>query len=128
IEIGSEGRSSETFVPLLFVDGGPDEICAGLRCSGAWHAALERADQRLRVTLFFPSVATAVTASRPLELPHTFFGVTAHAAGTESSALHQFILNGIRHGRPFQPLVTYNTWFIYGTTITEDLMVAEMDR
>jgi alpha-galactosidase len=128
IEIGSEGRSSETFVPLLFVDGERDEFFAGLRWSGAWHAALARTDQQLRVTLFFPSVATTITASKPLELPHTFFGVTAHGASTESSALHQFILNGIRHGRPFQPLVTYNTWFIYGTTITEDLMVAEMDR
>jgi alpha-galactosidase len=128
IEIGSEGRSSETFVPLLFVDGERDAFYAGLMWSGAWHAALERADQQLRVSLFFPSVATMVTASRPLELPHTFFGVSAYAVSSESGALHQFILNGIRHGRPFQPLVTYNTWFIYGTTITEDLMVTEMDR
>ena len=37
-------------------------------------------------------------------------------------------MRGIRRGRPFQPLVTYNTWFIYGTTIAEDAMVAEMDR
>jgi alpha-galactosidase len=26
------------------------------------------------------------------------------------------------------PLVTYNTWFAYGTTITEDIILAEMDR
>ena len=128
IEIGSEGRSSETFLPLLFVDGDRDEFFGGLMWSGAWHAAFDRSGDQLRVSVFFPGVLVTVTPSRPLVLPHTFFGVTAHAATDESGALHQFILQGIRHGRPFQPLVTYNTWFIYGTTITEDLMVAEMDR
>ena len=128
IEIGSEGRSSETFLPLLFVDGDQDEFFGGLMWSGAWHAALERNDGRLRVTVYFPGVNTTVSASSPLELPHTFFGFTSHALANESGALHQFVLQGIRHGRPFRPLVTYNTWFIYGTTITEDLMVAEMDR
>ena len=38
------------------------------------------------------------------------------------------MLQGIRHGRPFQPLVTYNTWFAYGTRVDEDAMVAEIDR
>ena len=38
------------------------------------------------------------------------------------------MLQGIRHGRPFQPLVTYNTWFAYGTRVNEDAMVAEIDR
>ena len=128
VEIGSEGRSSETFLPLLFVDGEQDEFYGGLMWSGAWHAALERAGDRLRVGVFFPGVSTIVTVSRAVELPHTFFGVKAHAASNESAALRAFIMNGIRGGRPFQPLVTYNTWFAYGTRITEDLIVAEMDR
>jgi hypothetical protein len=69
-----------------------------------------------------------VTSARPLEIPHTFFGVTARAGNDESGALHEFIINGIRQGRPFQPLVTYNTWFPYGTQVNEDQMVAEIDR
>jgi alpha-galactosidase len=128
IEIGSEGRSSESFLPLLFVDGERDEFYGGLMWSGAWRAAFERSEDQLRVSVFFPGVATTVMPSRGVELPHTFFGVRAHTGGDESSALHQFIMRGIRHGRPFQPLVTYNTWFAYGTRLTEDLMVAEMDR
>ena len=128
IDLGAEGRSSETFVPLVVVNGDRDQFFGGLMWSGAWHAALERADARLRVTLDFPGVVTTVTPARPLELPHAFFGINARSDTDESGALHQFILRGIRRGRPFQPLVTYNTWFTYGTTINEDAMVAEMDR
>jgi len=128
IEIGAEGRSSETFLPLLFVDGEQDEFYGGLMWSGAWHASFARSGDQLRVRVYFPGVATTVTPTREVELPHTFFGVRAQAEGEASSALSQFIVRGIRHGRPFQPLVTYNTWFAYGTRMTEDLMVAEMDR
>ena len=128
IELGAAGRSSETFVPLVLVDGETDEFYSGLMWSGAWHAAIERAGERLRVSVDFPGVTTTVTPSRAVELPHAFFGVRAHAGPDESGALHQFVMQGIRHGRPFAPLVTYNTWFVYGTTINEDAMVAEMDR
>ena len=128
IEIGSEGRSSETFLPLLFVQGERDEFYGGLMWSGAWHAAFDRSGDRLRVSVFFPGVATTVTHDREVELPHTFFGVRTISGGNEAGALRQFLMRGIRHGRPFQPMVTYNTWFAYGTRITEDAMVAEMDR
>jgi len=128
IELGAGGRSSETFVPLLFVDGGRDQFFGGLMWSGAWHAALERAADRLRVSVDFPGVTTTVSPTHPVELPHAFFGVRAQSTGDESGALHQFVMRGIRHGRPFSPRVTYNTWFVYGTTVNEDAMVAEMDR
>ena len=128
LDLGSEGRSSEQFVPFFLVDDGRDEFFGGLMWSGAWRATLERADDRLRVTVSFPGVGTTVTAARPFELPHTFFGVAAKATTDETGALRQFVLQGIRHGRPFQPLVTYNTWFVYGTRVNEDAMVAEIDR
>jgi len=38
------------------------------------------------------------------------------------------VLAGIRGGRPLTPLVTYNTWFAYGTEIDEATLKAEMDR
>ena len=128
LDLGATGRSSEDFVPLFLVDDGRDEFFGGLVWSGAWRASLERADDRLRVTVSFPGVSTAVTSARPFELPHTFFGVAAKATTDETGALRQFVLQGLRHGRPFQPLVTYNTWFIYGTQLNEDAMVAEIDR
>jgi alpha-galactosidase len=128
LDIGSSGRSSEDFVPLFLVDDGRDEFYGGLMWSGAWSASLERADDRLRVSLGFPGVATVITPSKALELPHSFFGFVAKATTDETGALRQFVLQGIRHGRPFQPLVTYNTWFAYGTRVNEDAMVAEIDR
>ena len=128
LDLGSEGRSSEGFVPLFFVDDGRDQFFGGLMWSGAWRASLERADDRLRVSVAFPGVGTSVTIARPFELPHTFFGVAAKTAARDNGALRQFVLQGIRHGRPFQPLVTYNTWFVYGTRVNEDAMLAEIDR
>src|SRR5262249_54005205 len=44
------------------------------------------------------------------------------------SALRSFLFDGIRAGRPITPLVTYNTWFAYGTEIDADSMRAEMTR
>jgi alpha-galactosidase len=128
IELGAQGRSSEVFVPLLFVDGDSDEFFGGVMWSGSWHASIAREGERLHVAVDFPEVTTTVTPSHAVDLPHAFFGVRAHGAADESGALRQFILRGIRHGRPFSPLVTYNTWFVYGTTVNEAAMVAEMDR
>jgi alpha-galactosidase len=128
LDLGAEGRSSEEFVPFFLIDDGRDEFFGGLMWSGAWRASLERADDRMRVSILFPGVGTAVTPARPFELPHSFFGVAAKATTDSTGALRQFVLRGIRHERPFQPLVTYNTWFVYGTRINEDAMVAEIDR
>lgn len=128
LDLGSDGRSSEQFVPLFLVDDGRDEFFGGLMWSGAWRASLERADDRLRVSVSFPGVGTSVGSGKPFELPHTFFGLAAKTTSDATGALRQFVLQGIRHGRPFQPLVTYNTWFVYGTRVTEDVLVAEIDR
>ena len=128
LDLGSDGRSSEAFVPLFLVDDGRDEFFGGLMWSGSWRATLERANDRLRVSVLFPGVATAVTPAKPFELPHTFFGLAAKATSDETGALRQFVLQGIRHGRPFRPLVTYNTWFVYGTRVSEEAMVAEINR
>lgn len=128
IEIGSDRRSTEKFIPFGLVDNGRAEFYGGLMWSGAWRIAFDRRDDRLRVSAFFPGVTTLVSPDRAVELPHAFFGLTTHSQTDESGALRQFILKGIRRGRPFQPLVTYNTWFAYGVTINERAIVAEMDR
>ena len=128
LDLGSDSRSSEGFVPFFLVDDGRDQLFGGLMWSGAWRATLERADDRLRVTVSFPGVGTTVTVARPFDLPHTFFGVAAKATTDATLALRRFVLQGIRHGRPFQPLVTYNTWFAYGTRVNENAMVDEIRR
>jgi melibiase-like protein len=128
LEIGSERLSTEQFVPFLLVDDGRDQLFGGIMWSAAWRIACERKSDTLEIRAFFPNVATSVTPQQPLDVPHAFFGLRPSSAGDESGALQQFIVNGIRRGRPFQPLVTYNTWYAYGTTIDEDAAVAEIDR
>ncbi len=128
MDIGSDGRSTEQFVPFILVDNGRDEFFGGVQWSGAWRIGFERAGDRLTVTVGFPGTAPAVSASRPIDVPHTFFGLNSKSSNDESAAVRQFILKGIRGGRPLTPLVTYNSWFPYGTDITEETMSAEMRR
>ncbi len=126
-EIGATGRSTEHYVPFVVVDNGQDAFYGGIMWSGRWKITCEQIGDRLRMTALIPD-SPAVGPSRPIEVPHTFFGFTSHARASQSAALWQFVIRGIRHGRPFTPLVTYNTWFSYGTTITEDALVDEIDR
>lgn len=128
LEIGSERRSTEEFIPFFLVDDGRDVFYGGIMWSAAWRLAFERHDDTLRIASLFPGVSTSVTPAAPLEVPHTFFGMTTRSIADESGAIRNFIINGIRRGRAFRPLVTYNTWFPYGTRVDEDSMVAEMDR
>jgi alpha-galactosidase len=127
IEIGSDRRSTEQFIPFVLIDDGRDEFYGGVMWSGAWRIGVERSGERLNVSAFVPAVTTTATPARAVEVPHAFFGITTHSQTDESGALRRFLVNGVRHGRPFTPLVTYNTWFAYGVTVNEDAMVAEMD-
>lgn len=128
LEIGADRRSTEQFIPFVLVDNDRDEFFGGIQWSGAWRFVFERRQDALRVTADFPGVVTSVGPTRPLELPHAFFGVTARATTDESGALLPFIMDGIRQGRPFRPLVTYNSWFAYGARVDEDTMVVAVDR
>ena len=128
IEIGADGRSTERDVPFVMVDSGDDEFYSGLMWSGTWRMALERTDDRVQFTTDFPGIDTAVGVDRILETPHGFFGVLAHAESDETGALRPFVMEGIRQGRPFNPLVTYNSWFAYGVRVEEDAMAEEMRR
>ena len=125
-EIGSDRRSTEQYIPFILVDDGAESFYGGVMWSGAWRLTIERGDDRMRLTARFPE-SPALEASRPIEVPHTFFGLTEHSGVNVSSALRQFIVTGIRGGRPFPRLVTYNTWFAYGTEVTEDSLVSEID-
>jgi alpha-galactosidase len=127
-EIGSARRSTELFIPLLFVDGSEDTFYGGAIWSGAWRITVDRMGDGLTAKADFPDSVSTASPDRPVEFPHGFFGVTQRSAVTESAALYQFILRGIRQGRPFQPLVTYNTWFPYGARISEGALAEEMVR
>jgi len=125
--LGAQGRSSEQSVPWFAIDGAQDEFYAGLMWSGAWSLSIQRSNGRLSASFDLPSMSTTLTRDKPVDAPHAFFGLAAGQLPQASAALRSYIVNGIRAGRGFSPLVTYNTWFAYGTAITEESMRSEMD-
>ena len=42
--------------------------------------------------------------------------------------MRTYVLQGLRGGRPIAPLVTYNTWYAYGTAVDDESMRLEMAR
>jgi alpha-galactosidase len=122
-------RSTQEYLPMVAADLRNDEFFGGLAWSGSWQIQAQPAGQgRMRVHASLPGVTVSVDPGRPLETPHGFIGFTPGDRSDVSSALRGFVMQGIRGGRPFQPLVTSNTWFAYGTEINEGSMQAEMEN
>ena len=128
IEIGSTRRSSEAFVPIIFADNDDGRFFGGVIWSGAWRITVDRMGDALTIKADFPDISIAVTENNPVEFPHSFFGLVGSFPGLEATAIRRFIMRSIRQGRPFQPLVTYNTWFARGTRVFESEVAQEMFR
>jgi len=127
LNLDERNRSTEQYLPMFGADSGDDEFFGGLMWSGSWQIAIDGLpDDRIRVAAGVPGVSIAVDAAHPLELPHGFFGVTPGTRAEISAALRAFVMNGVRGGRPFRPLVLDNTWFSYGTDIDQKSMMDEM--
>lgn len=127
LTIGAAGRSSEQSIPWLAIDGVRDEFFVALMWSGAWSIDAARSGASINLSAGLGPMTTTV-ANRTIDGPHAIFGAAAGGLPQATAALRSYILNGVRAGRPFTPLVTYNTWFAYGTAIDEPSMRAEMDR
>ena len=127
LTLDERNRSTEHFLPMVAADLAADEFFGGLAWSGSWQINAQQSGTRMRLTAAIPGVAVSVDAARPLETPHGFVGFTPGDRGDVAAALHGFVTQGLRGGRPFQPLVTSNTWFAYGTEIDDQSMRAEME-
>src|SRR5262249_6182412 len=91
--------------------------------SGAWQMAVGRSGDRVTIRTEYQNVSRSLTSARPFEFPHAFFGFTVRSIQSESAALQQFLVQGVRHGPPFQPLVSYNTWYAYGSQLSQSDVV-----
>jgi alpha-galactosidase len=125
--LDAANRSSEQAVPWLAVDGAQDEFYAGLLWSGGWSLHADRVSTGLSVSWGLAPMTTTVGA-KAIDGPHAVFGVASGALPQASAALGSYVLKGIRAGRPLTPLVTYNTWFAYGTNVDEASMRLEIER
>lgn len=124
--LGATRRASERSVPWFSIDGAHDEFYAALMWSGAWSAVFTRTGAGTAITFGLAPMTTAIQTS--VDGPHVVFGVAPGGMAQGTAALRSYVLDGIRGGRPVVPLVTYNTWFAYGTEIDEASMRAEMAR
>ncbi|MFO7694362.1 MAG: alpha-galactosidase [Vicinamibacterales bacterium] len=127
-QLASAARSSETAVPVVWFSGAPGSFFGGLNWSGAWklQATGPAASGLVTIQVTLGDTATTVVRGRPLEGPHGFFGVTRSDQSDVTLALQSYFRNGIRHGRPFEAPITYNTWFAYGTRIDDEAIRDEM--
>ena len=126
LTLTAQNRSTEDYLPMIAADWGPDEFFGGLLWSGSWRISAARAGATIRAAAGLPGITLTVDAAHPLEAPHGFFGFTPGGRGDVAAALRAFVVQGLRQGRGFEPLVTYNTWFAYGTEIDEQTMMDEM--
>ena len=127
-ELASAVRSSETAVPAVWFSGAPGSFFGGVNWSGAWRLQASGPAANGLVTIQFTlgDTATTVWRDQPLEGPHGFFGVARGDQSDVTLALQSYFRNGIRHGRPIEAPVTYNTWFAYGTRIDDEAIRDEM--
>jgi alpha-galactosidase len=127
-ELSSTARSSERAVPVVWFSGTPGSFFGGVNWSGAWKLQATGPAGNGQVTVQFTLGDTSTTVSRdqPLEGPHGFFGVARGDQSDVTMSLQAYFRQGVRHGRPLEALVAFNTWFAYGTRIDEDLVREEM--
>lgn len=126
LSLGATHRASEKTVPWFSIDGARDEFYVALMWSGGWSATLTRAGSALSIAVGLAPMTTSVGTA--VDGPHVIFGVVPGGMAEGTAALRSYVLDGLRGGRPILPLVTYNTWFAYGTEIDEASMRAEMER
>jgi alpha-galactosidase len=125
--IESTGRSTQTALPLFALRSTQGTFFGGYIWSGSWRIDLiAQARQRLEVTIGLGDTQTVVSTNHPVELPHAFFGVVAGSEADVAPALNRFIVSGLREGRPFATLATYNGWFVSGTSIDRDTLTSQM--
>jgi alpha-galactosidase len=124
--LGATHRASEKNVPWFSIDGERDAFYVALMWSGAWSAEFDRAASGTLISVGLGPTTTTVNTA--IDGPHVVFGVAPGGVAEGTAALRSYVLDGIRGGRPVMPLVTYNTWFAYGTEIDEASMRAEMAR
>jgi alpha-galactosidase len=126
LALGAAGRSSEENIPWTAVVGAKETFYTALMWSGAWALDAARASDTLSLSFGLAPMTTTVVRGSTIDGPHVVFGLVSGGMAQASAALRSYVIDGIRQGRAVAPLVTYNTWFAYGTDLTESEMRDEI--
>lgn len=125
LQLGATGRATEQALPWFEVVGDRNAVFGGLLWQGSWQLNIRRQGDTLDASIGLPPFSTATLST--LETPHAYFGLSDRTTRHASEAMRAFVMAAVRQGRPYSPLVTYNTWFTYGTAIDESSMRAEIE-
>jgi alpha-galactosidase len=124
--LGSPTLSSELALPLVTIERGEYRIFAGLAWSGAWSSSIDRDDDGLVLAMGLPPMSAVARPGQSIEGPHAFLGVAPAADHGDVAALTRFVRES-RGGRPLPALTTFNTWFVRGINIDEEVVRRDID-
>jgi alpha-galactosidase len=125
LDLGSETVSSATTVPYFSVEDDGVRFFSGLAWSGSWSTHFERIGNGLRATVGLPNMSAMVSNGVPFDGPHALVGATRAFPGADTAAIAA-ALRASRGGRPYPSLTAFNTWFVYGTRISQSLVQQAM--
>jgi alpha-galactosidase len=117
--IGAAGRSTATSLPWAMMRAGRGTFFGGLLWSGGWRIAAAGDSAGTVIVAGLGDTETTVPAEGPLEGVHGFFGGVPGGEADVAAAMRTFLVDGLRQGREFPALVSYNSWFVRGATINE---------
>jgi alpha-galactosidase len=126
LTLGSPVLSSLRTVPFFSIGNGHRRFFAGLAWSGEWSASLVRGEGEIAVTMALPEMSAIAGGGYNVEGPHAIIGVALDRPGADTAALTQLLYDQ-REGRRFPALTTFNTWFLHGTHINQDIIRADID-
>lgn len=126
VEIGSETLASRQALPWFGLSGDGERVVVAMAWSGTWRAAIHGTAEGAEVDLGLPGSTIAVRQGRTVEFPHGLIEVTADSAAEQARGLAAWVASR-RGGRAYPALVTYNSWFQFGTLIDDALIRREMD-
>ncbi len=124
--IGSAGRATEQVLPWVSVQTPAGTFFGGLLWSGGWRIEAQGDAAGTRLTARLDDVVTEVPAGHHLEGVRGFFGVVPGGEAEIAEAMRGFLVDGLRRGRGFPALVSYNTWFVHGVNIDDELVAREV--
>jgi alpha-galactosidase len=95
--------------------------------SGAWRLQIQHVADGLSLSFKLPTMSTSLVRGT-VEGPHVIVGAAEGRLPEASAALRRYVVDGLRGGRGFAPLVTFNSWFADGTRVNDPSVRDSMAR
>ena len=129
VTLGAAGRSTESSMPWITVRTPQGTFFGGLMWSGAWQMFAQGTAPTAPTIAGRAGRGTDDRAGRPVRSRAcTGSSGSSRRPRDVAAAMRTFLIDGLRGGREFEALVTYNTWFVYGVGVNETIALTELDH